>query len=204
LKIICGGLEICMCILPHSFGDLVKDPKRVKAGRKSKRKGNNAERNLAKLLQEWWNEPGVTFQRTPSSGGWATKAAREEFRTSGDVLTSAKNFPWTVENKCQEGWSLDAIRQGECAKVWDWYAQAMEETSLNCRPMLVISRNRVKPLVILQNDDVAVDLLEEASGCLGWPLQYPHGSHDHYVVIFPLSTLLSVSSNIFKNIIKKE
>lgn len=127
-----------------------KNPKRVAAGRKSKRKGNKAERDIAKLFQEWW---GVgTFVRTPSSGGWATVAARETFRTCGDIITDQKDFPFTIENKAQEGWTLDQIFYNENALVIQWWKQTLSETPEGMHPLLVIKRNRFKPLVIFQNN----------------------------------------------------
>lgn len=68
-----------------------KDPKRVKAGKKSKTKGNNFERKVAKMLSQWW---GSKFYRTPMSGGSKLK---EGFHLAGDVVTDDLTFCFHTE-----------------------------------------------------------------------------------------------------------
>lgn len=175
----------------------MKNENRVKAGRKSKRKGNNNERKLAEQFQTWWGEEGVTFQRTPSSGGWATKKAREEFKTSGDVITSAVNFPFCIEAKKQEGWSLESLMTDNCEKVWKWWQQTVDETPNNLTPLLVFARNRVKPMVMMRFADLDVQvqgMLARGSSILTLA-DFDHG---YPVVVFPLSSLFSLDSALFK------
>ena len=70
-------------------------------------KGKVAEREVARLLSEWWGqlEPGAQFVRTPCSGGWSSREVRTGFRASGDIMTTAVRFSFTVESKRREGWS---------------------------------------------------------------------------------------------------
>jgi len=178
---------------------LSKDPKRVNAGKKSKRKGNNNERNLAKQFQEWWGEG--QFQRTPSSGGWSTKVAREEYRTAGDLVASDPNFLWCVELKKQEAWTMDAVIHGKCAKVAGWWKQTVDETPNTLKPLLVFSKNRTDPCVMVLYNDLDLHIA-------GMIAMTPAGLRtfaDHNgnpVAMFPLSALFALDSSLFK--VKKE
>lgn len=123
-----------------------KDPKRVAAGRKSRTKGANAERQLAKLFATWWGKG--EWARTPLSGGWATKEHREGFAVHGDIITTAKDFKFSIENKKQEGWTLDQLLHNEKCIILDWWKQACDETPKELVPLLVISRNHIPPSVV--------------------------------------------------------
>jgi hypothetical protein len=124
----------------------VKDPTRVAAGKKSKRKGNSNENALAKQFKEWWGHG--EWARTPSSGGWATAAHREAFRTCGDIITTAVDFPFCVEAKKQEAWDLDALLHNDGCIVKKWWAQAVTESPAALTPLLVMARNRVPQAVM--------------------------------------------------------
>lgn len=110
-----------------------------------RQKGAGAEREVAKLLEGWWAslEPGVRFVRVPLSGGWGTPALRPDFQASGDLATTARRFPWTVEVKRREGWSLKEFLAGRRSPVWGWWAQA-ERQAGECgkEPMLWFRANR--------------------------------------------------------------
>jgi hypothetical protein len=89
-------------------------------------KGAVAEREIAKLFEDWWQpvEPGCVFKRTPMSGGWASPEARGDFGTAGDLVTTARRFPFAVEVKRREGWNLERLWSGRPSPVWKWWAQA--------------------------------------------------------------------------------
>lgn len=107
-------------------------------GLSQRQKGASAEREVAAKLQSWWEqlEPGCRFVRTPASGGWGAGAAvRKDFATSGDLMTTAKLFPFCVEVKRREGWSDEVLfgtklvnARGERLQsespVWAWWRQA--------------------------------------------------------------------------------
>lgn len=125
----------------------MKDPNRVKAGKKAKRKGNNNERDLSKKLQEWWGH-GV-FVRTPSSGGWATADTRGSFRACGDIMTTATDWPFICEAKKDESWDLDKLLHNDKCVVYSWLEQANREAKeANAVPLLILARNRVPAVAV--------------------------------------------------------
>jgi hypothetical protein len=124
----------------------VANPKRVAAGKKSKRKGNNNEIQLAKQLRDYWGKG--EWARTPSSGGWATATTREAFRTCGDIITTATDWPFCVEAKKQEGWTLDQLIHNRSPIVLEWWAQTLSETPPGMTPLLIAGRNHVGRVVI--------------------------------------------------------
>lgn len=136
-----------------------------------RQKGNVAEREVAAILQKWWREkePDCEFIRTPLSGGWSTGSVREHFKAAGDIMTTAKKFPWTVEVKRREGWSLDNLIKCRRSPVWGWWEQTVEAaTTEQGWPMLWLRKNRMEwhllmripdmdgvyPLVTIYNSDL--------------------------------------------------
>lgn len=128
---------------------MAKDPNRVRAGKHSRTKGASNERALAKQFKEWWGEG--EWARTPSSGGWATPQHREGFRAVGDIMTTDRSFPFCIEAKKQEKWHLEQLLTNDKCIIWEWWQQAVDETPGFMRPLLVIGRNHVKPIAILEN-----------------------------------------------------
>lgn len=118
----------------------VKDPKRVAAGKRSKRKGNSNEREVAKLLAAWWGSG--EWMRTPSSGGWGrSKQVRDDFNAAGDIVTTATDFPFCVEVKSEEGWELEQLlRSPDKCPIARWWKQAAEETPEGKHPLLLFTR----------------------------------------------------------------
>jgi hypothetical protein len=117
----------------------------------SRQKGANAEREVAKLLKAWWMqlEPECNFVKTPLSGGFSTPAVRGDFKLNGDLMTTAKLFPWSVEIKRREDWSEETFRAGKPSPVWSWWNQtcrAAKETQQ--RPMLWFRKSH-KPWVVM-------------------------------------------------------
>lgn len=94
----------------------------------AREKGATAEREVAALLKAWWDpyEPGCQFVRTPGSGGWGTPQLRGEFEAAGDLMTTSKHFPFGMEVKRREGWSLDRVAAGKPSPVWGWWRQCQK------------------------------------------------------------------------------
>lgn len=114
-----------------------------KNSRKSRNKGKQFERKIAKALSEW---SGVDLMRTPMSGAWA--------QATGDIQTRTDDFPFVVECKNQEGWTLEAVMVGQCKQFDDWWSQVtadverkQQETGQPVKPMLVFTRN-FKPIFV--------------------------------------------------------
>jgi hypothetical protein len=105
----------------------------------SRDKGARGERKALKLLEKWW---GSDFAKTPSSGGFKTKKFRQEWNSEGDIVTPDKTFPFAVEVKWWEGWSLDQILTAPKTSIWSWWEQAKRETSEGRFTLLVFKKNR--------------------------------------------------------------
>lgn len=109
---------------------------RKKIGKKSRTKGQSNERKVAKLFEKWW---GGTFTRTPLSGGWANKA---EFNVSGDIISDDPSFPFIVELKKQEGWTLEQLFNPGC-KIFSWIEQVENDSKGTDKiPILIFCKNR--------------------------------------------------------------
>lgn len=92
-----------------------------------RQKGSRCEREVAGIIQTWWSqlEPNCEMVRTPLSGGWGNAKVRGEFKASGDLMTTAKRFPFVVEVKAREGWSLKNMMNGKRSPVWGWWRQSI-------------------------------------------------------------------------------
>ncbi|MDP6719756.1 MAG: hypothetical protein QGF59_13935, partial [Pirellulaceae bacterium] len=120
----------------------------------SRGKGNAAEREVAKLVQQWWHklESGCRFVRTPLSGGWGGPSLRAEFRASGDLMTTAKQWPFGVEVKRREGWSMRNLRQAKASPVWKWWEQTQDAAAeMDAEPMLWFRKNRMPWYVMFRS-----------------------------------------------------
>lgn len=114
----------------------------------SRSKGRRAERDVAKLLCKWWQqiEPGCEWKCTPLSGGWGGrdggKHVRAFFKASGDLMTTAVRFPFTIEVKHREQWSMRNLVAGRATPVWDWWIQAQRQADEEGGiPMLWFKKN---------------------------------------------------------------
>lgn len=77
---------------------------------------------------------------------------RAEFKTSGDLVTTAKLFPFTIEVKRRERWHEANVVQGKASPVWGWWRQAIgqaEEQGGGAVPMLWLRHNREPWLVLV-------------------------------------------------------
>ena len=116
--------------------------------RMSKTKGSTYERHIAKKLGAWWGEE---FQRTPASGGLRWK---QDNRVCGDIVTPpGSTFPWVVECKKRENWTMDSLLNGssEVSKWWKQVTDDAERSGLD--PMLIFTRNRQPDYVALKAHD---------------------------------------------------
>lgn len=124
-------------------------------------KGNSGEREVAALLKKWWEqlEPDCQFVRTPLSGGFSTPVVRAGFRMSGDLMTTAKKFPFSVEAKRREGWAMENFIQGRKSPVWGWWEQTLTAAvEMNAEPMTWLRKNRKEWYVLIRNSFVPTGL----------------------------------------------
>lgn len=135
----------------------------------SRAKGSKAERVVAALCEEWWQqlEPGCKFRRTPGSGGWGGKPdadVRAHFRVGGDLMTTAKQWPFCVEVKFREGWSFENFLFGDASPVWGWWEQVEVAARNEGTAPLLFFRNRALPWLLMTQDDLALPTLEVSGG----------------------------------------
>lgn len=105
-------------------------------GINSKNKGAEYERKIAKALGSWWGEQ---FQRTPASGGLQWK---KDNRVTGDIVTPPDSvFPFTIECKKREGWSLEQFLKNT-GEMEEWWTQCVRDAKkIDKKPMVIFSKN---------------------------------------------------------------
>lgn len=122
-------------------------------GRGARAKGSNYERGVAKKFTDWWIPKGseVEFHRAPASGAlqWAS-----DHRVAGDIVPpEGINFPFVIECKKHEGWTMDHVLL-DIGTPKDWWGQVVTDSRRVDRvPMLVFSRNRAKDFVMVPHDE---------------------------------------------------
>lgn len=119
-----------------------------KKGINGKQKGAKFERDIAKLLSEWWGED---FNRVPMSGGldW-----QKDNRVTGDIVPPPdSDFPYTVECKKREGWDFEQVIKGT-GEVADWWKQCTNDAKkVDKIPLLIFSKNRSPIYFMVHVDD---------------------------------------------------
>jgi hypothetical protein len=149
----------------------MQTPKKRKNG---KNKGNRAEREVAALVSKWW---GSDFARTPSSGGFRTKKFREDWHAEGDLVTADETFPFSVECKWQEGWTLDQLLTSNKGCVWDWWKQTKGQTPKDKHPLLIFKRNNMPRYYMMESkcelNAKQMDFLTDSCLCVPVPQNYP-------------------------------
>lgn len=161
----------------------------------SRAKGKAGERELARLFQAWWRqlEPGCVFASTPASGGWSTPAMRGEFLVAGDLCTTARRWPWTVECKRREGFSERELRAGRRSPVWSWWAQCCRAAAEEGREPLLCFRRSREPWRALVRRDLVVDQIVSGDD---WPrepaLAWPRAPAEPHPVGYALVDLLAL------------
>lgn len=98
-----------------------------KRGKKSRRKGANYERDIARKFQKF---TGYDFVRTPQSGGFAKKSEKaDDFR--GDILPTDKTIGLKLHIECknQEKWSLKS-----------WLKQAQYDCPNDRIPIVIMKK----------------------------------------------------------------
>lgn len=120
-------------------------------GKKSKDKGGRGERAAAKCFRDWW---GTDFTRTPASGGFATQKFRDDWNAAGDLVTPDPTFPFCVECKWVEDWTLEQVLRNDGCLIFQWWQQARAECPPNKLPLLVFKRNNHPFYCLVESDDL--------------------------------------------------
>lgn len=122
----------------------------VKKRKNSRQKGNGFERKIAKRLAVWSK---LELRRTPLSGGWA----RQNPNAEGDITsidTNAK-FPFSVECKNNQSWNMEAIVQGSCKNLENWWEQCTRNCSEGKIPLLIFTKAYSADWICIQEKYVA-------------------------------------------------
>ena len=108
----------------------LKSPKeqRKKLGRRSKTKGSNFERDVARKFKDHYNEE---LTRTPQSGGFAKKSTKaDEFR--GDIVSLDEKVDLLLHIECKN------------AKTWSlptWFNQAESDSPKGKVPCVIFHKH---------------------------------------------------------------
>lgn len=157
-----------------------------------RRKGHSAERRLVHLFSSWW---GSEFFRTPGSGSFATRGfiRTDGVDLSGDVVTTDPTFPFCIESKKVEGWTLDRfVHSPKTGELQSWWKQARKEAESCSRvPLLVFARNRIPEYVALPVAYATVITGSRIFLCID-----DHKDQEEVVFICPLSSLLKVEKSL--------
>lgn len=155
-------------------------------------KGATAERKLAKLFAAWW---GSDFARTPLSGGFATAKFREDWNACGDLVTPDKSFPFCVESKKVEGWTLEQMLTSDKTLIHKWWEQTLKETPEGKIPLLVFTKNHAPLYAMMREHDIPKHLFRANHMFPSHFMTYLDGV---LVVIFPLVDLFKTPKDTWK------
>lgn len=114
---------------------------RVRIGKRSKAKGSNYERSVAKKFKSAYS---VDMVRTPQSGGFAKKSVKADgFR--GDIVPVDSNVELKLHIECKNAkkWSLQ-----------NWFNQAESDAPKNKIPVVIFHQyNTSKDYIALRLED---------------------------------------------------
>lgn len=110
-------------------------------GKRSKRKGGDYERTIAKKFQARY---GIELKRTPQSGGFAKKSTKaDDFRGDITIVDPKQELIIHIECKNQQKWSLS-----------QWLKQAEEDCPDGRTPIVVFHQyNTSKDYVCVSLED---------------------------------------------------
>lgn len=128
-------------------------------GRGSKSKGSNFERQIAKTLSRYFFGVDDRLKRTPLSGGFSKSYKGDIFedlsvKISDDpVISNTPQWPFSVECKKQEvPLDIPSLLSDNSVfwKFWDQCSSQIKGTPEAGKiPMLIFSKNNIKPMVCL-------------------------------------------------------
>jgi len=131
------------------FAEIASKRSASASGKHSRRKGKRKEREVAKILQEWWGTGD--FRPTPSSGGWDKGG---DFKMKGDIVTTDEEFPFCVEIKNNEAWKFSTSLVSTKSVLHKFWEQTREEAEISgLQPLTIFTRNHL-PLFAMLHDDL--------------------------------------------------
>lgn len=146
-----------------------------------RRKGAHAELQVVRQSEFWWRklplDQQVTpdgaqcqFVRTPQSGGWSTNRVRGSFRVAGDLSSTSDSWPFTVEVKRRESWSLSVFIMGgkRGSPVWGWWQQCVKSANEEGGVPMLWMRRSQQPWIVLLPETIAVPRLGVRRADIYW------------------------------------
>lgn len=129
-----------MKLLKKAVKETKKD-ENVKRGKRSRRKGGDYERLLAKVFGKKYD---VELKRTPQSGGFAKKSDRaDDYRGDITIVDNKQMLKLHIEAKNQQTWKLK-----------DWISQAESDCPKGRVPIVVFHQhNTSKDYVCVSLED---------------------------------------------------
>lgn len=126
---------------------MAKSKVRVKAGKKSRRKGKVAENVIAHVMNDWC---GVAHNTDLSFRRWW--AGREETGKRGDLKVPTW-FPFVVEIRDREGWSFESLfTSGSSSTILQWWRE-LKEKNAHAPMLMVFTRNHQPNFVMFGFDE---------------------------------------------------
>lgn len=126
---------------PKMTEEEIKKEEYRKRGKKSRNKGANFERAIAKKFKEFF---GIDLVRTPQSGGFAKKSVKaDEFR--GDIVSADADHELMLHVECKnaQSWSLPK-----------WLQQAESDCPEDKKPCVVMHKpNSSQDYIVLKLED---------------------------------------------------
>ena len=168
----------------------------------SKQKGNRGEREVVKLLKEYWDSKD--FMKSPESGAMSTMMegrapADIVARLAGDILGPA-DFPFCVESKLYKEIDLwGIIRNPRASDIGKWWVQCSEDADrVGKVPLLTFREDRKKRFAaVRQSDYDKLNMLRSCERGTGFGISVRlNGSiirimnWDHFTEAFPKDEVL--------------
>jgi len=145
-----------------------KNPNRVKAGKRSRNKGAQFERTIAKALTKWF---GFEVRRTPMSGAYGS-----HWNLGGDLMFT-EEVPWFAELKNTQVWEPSKVTHSSSA-FHKWVQKAHEEAPEGHEVIIIAKRNFGQPFFIADIEYF------ESIGISLWNLKYFFKINDKAAVLF--------------------
>jgi len=108
------------------------------SGKLSKNKGASYELKMSKYFSKW---SGRDFYRTPGSGSWSSQRMAQDNQSGDIVAPSDIKFPFSVELKHHEGFTLDSFVRS-IGEIPSFYTQNVGDAVRSEKvPMLIVHKN---------------------------------------------------------------
>lgn len=128
-----------------------------------RKKGNDYENRICRAFSCWlfpdkFNERTLVEHLPFRRRSTAIVPVVGHWHGAGDILHTPAldgRWPFCVECKAKEGWSLDGMWNPQWP-IWLWWEQAVRQArDVGLQPLLVCGRKRMADLVFLRTEDAA-------------------------------------------------